>query len=758
MLKLNNIKIQWKFRLAALGFLIPLTVLLALLISEKNISIDFAKKELQGVNYLTVFSDILSDIHNIEEAGHLPADAGKVNFCMASLDKNFIRLGRDKNNFNGLFHYSVKLNEAIRLWDKIKNNKLEGKSILSPESKLLFKDLESSVSGLITFVGDASNLILDPDLQSYYLIEINVGKIPEQINYLNRLSELTAKDAGKKYEAVNIINEIIILSGLLRSNEDGMISGLSTSLNNNKDYKISGRLKSLLDSNARAVGNLLSALKSEKGNYPAAETIRQSVSRAEKSAFGFWKFSIDEMKLLLENRINNFNNNKILTIAVVCLIIGITLLFFLFLSKGIIRSVTRLDTAAGKVMGGDYNCEVEAAGTDELGSLSKSFNQMIAIVSQSIREHAEKLEQTESALSLEKDEHKLVANALNRSEMLFSQLWNISVDGMRLVDEEGTIIALNDAYCKIICKPKEEILGKNYLECYSFEQKDIISQQFEKDFSGNFEHTHFERETVLWNGKTLWLEMSNSFLTIPGTGRCILSIVKDITERKKDEETLKNFTGQLRNLASRLQTIREEERTMVAREIHDELGQVLTVLKIQISLLSNKLREDQQSLKEKISSISRLIDTIVESVQKISSKLRPGILDDLGLISALEWQSQEFQNNTGITCNAFLPKDDLSLDKEKATAIFRIFQESLTNIARHANASNVEVKLLIAENNLELEISDNGKGITGKQIADSKSLGLLGMKERALILGGNVSIEGARDKGTKVKVVMPVWQ
>ena len=754
MLKLNNIKIQWKFRLAALGFFIPLAILLSLLISEKNISIDFARKELLGVKYLTAFSDIMSDIHNMEKFGNSSGSFKKVNLYYARLEKNFSSLAKEKNTFNGAFHNIAKLNEAIQLWGKIKRNEEKPESAYLPTKKQLNQDLENSIAGLITFVGDASNLILDPDLQSYYLIEINVSKIPEQINYLNRISEIISPDTLNNFRPANLNDEIIMFAGLLKSNQDGMISGLSISFNNNKDYKINSRLKELLDSNSRAVNSLLKALKSNSNNT----AIRQAVNKAEISAFGFWKISIDEMKLLLENRINNFNYNKTITILFAVLIIGVTLLFFLFLSKGIIKSVTRLDTAAGKVMVGDYNCEVEVTGTDELGSLSKRFNQMIAIISQSIREHTQKLEQTESALNIEKDEHQLVANALNRSEMLFSQLWNISVDGMRLVDEEGTVVALNDAYCKIIGKPKEEILSKNFLECYSDSQKEIIAKQFNQDFSGNYSHTHFERETVLWNGQTLWLEMSNSFLTIPNSGKCILSIVKDITERKKDEEKLKNFTDQLRNFASRLQSIREEERTLIAREIHDELGQVLTVLKIQISLLSNKLREDQQPLKEKIGSISRMIDTIVESVQKISSKLRPGILDDLGLISALEWQSQEFQNNTGIICSTFLPKEDLLLDKEKSTAIFRIFQESLTNIARHANASEITVKLLADGSNLELEISDNGEGITEKQIKDTKSLGLLGMKERAVILGGNVSIEGIKDKGTKVKVLMPVWQ
>ncbi|MDP4116338.1 MAG: PAS domain S-box protein, partial [Bacteroidota bacterium] len=552
--------------------------------------------------------------------------------------------------------------------------------------------------------------------------------------------------------------EVNLLSGLLKSNNQGMITSLTTSFSSDNNFKINHKLKDLLKTNSNSINNLLTNLDKNRDNYSNKDSIKNHIVNTRISTFNLWRFSISEMKLLLENRIESFNNNKVITILFMLVVICFTLLFFLLLSRGIIKSVTQLDYAAEKVMSGNYNCAVEVKGTDELGNLSRRFNQMIAIISKSIREHTERLEQTQSALILEKDEHKLVAAALNRSELLFSQLWNISVDGMRLVNEEGIIIALNEAYCKIIGKPQDEILGRNYQECYHSSQRAAISEQFNNDFLQSLPQTHFERETTLWNNKTLWLELSNSFLQIPNSGKLVLSIVKDVTERKKDEEKLKNFADQLRNLASRLQTIREEERTMIAREIHDELGQVLTVLKIQISLLANKLRDDQQSLKDKINSVSKVIDTTVESVQKISAKLRPGILDDLGLIPALEWQSQDFQDSTGIICESILPKEDIILDQEKATAVFRIFQESLTNIARHAEASNVVVKLIQIGNNLELEVSDNGKGITPKQIQDSKSLGLLGMKERALILGGTVNIEGIQGSGTKVKVIMPVWQ
>jgi two-component system sensor histidine kinase UhpB len=211
----------------------------------------------------------------------------------------------------------------------------------------------------------------------------------------------------------------------------------------------------------------------------------------------------------------------------------------------------------------------------------------------------------------------------------------------------------------------------------------------------------------------------------------------------------------LRELATHLQSIREEERTMIAQEIHDELGQVLTALKIQVSLLANKLNQDQEPLKQKINSLSAMIDSSVESVQKISAKLRPGILDELGLIAAIEWQAEEFEKLTNLKCSIILPKEELILEKDKSTAIFRIFQEALTNIIRHSQATRVQVSLMNFKSNISLEIKDDGRGITQDQIKDFKSLGIHGMEERALVFGGQVTIEGISGKGTTVKVEIP---
>ena len=464
-----------------------------------------------------------------------------------------------------------------------------------------------------------------------------------------------------------------------------------------------------------------------------------------------------------------------------------------------------------------------------------------------------------------------------------NDVWNESPDGIRLTDLNGKIIAVNPAFCKLFDKPETEIINQPFHILYHPNIQGEIIKEYKDDISHNNVKTQLERKAVLWNGRKVWLEFSNSFIKNSSNDNLVLSLVRDISDRKESElhlakserqfrslfdntsdamfvcylnygktlgsfveanekacqtlgcsmndllqlnplqvffenredeilkfidqlntdksiifnafltgkttdripaeinsrlfdynerpailfisrdiaerrdfeEKLKQRTNQLRNLASKLQSIREEERKMISREIHDELGQMLTVLKIQISLLSNKIT-DNDIIKAKFKSVEKLIDNSIESVQKISSKLRPGLLDELGLIPAIEWQTQDFMDNTGIDCEYILPKEEIILDQEKSTALFRIFQESIFNTARHANASKIYINLQEINNDLVLEVIDNGKGITQNQLSDPKSLGLLGMKERALILGGSVEIKSSMNNGTIVKAVIPL--
>lgn len=230
----------------------------------------------------------------------------------------------------------------------------------------------------------------------------------------------------------------------------------------------------------------------------------------------------------------------------------------------------------------------------------------------------------------------------------------------------------------------------------------------------------------------------------------------EIAERRRAEERLLASEENLRALAARLQSVREEERARIAREIHDELGQALTGLKMDLTWLAKRLPAGQKTLAEKAKTMFRLIDDTIRTVRKIASLLRPEVLDQLGLAAAIGWQARDFQMRTGIRCRVSLPEEPVNVDQERSTATFRIFQELLTNVARHAHATRVDVAMRAEEASLVLEVQDNGKGISEEELAGSKSLGLLGMRERALLFRGNIQISGAQGKGTKALVSIPL--
>lgn len=267
----------------------------------------------------------------------------------------------------------------------------------------------------------------------------------------------------------------------------------------------------------------------------------------------------------------------------------------------------------------------------------------------------------------------------------------------------------------------------------------------------------FEFRMVAADGRTIWLRAIVRGVAEQKQNK-LRGIMVDISERKNVEARLKESFEQLRNLAVRLQSVREEESTRIALEIHDELGQALTGLKMDLTWLNKRMPPDQATLSEKVGSMLKLIDSTIQTVRRISTELRPGVLDDLGLVAALEWQSDEFQRRTGIRCKVSLPEDSLALDKEKSTAIFRIFQETLTNIARHAKAKNVTITMQHDAEHLYLVVRDDGIGIPMQKINDPHSMGLISMRERAVFLGGKLNITSQPMQGTIVSLQVPLVQ
>jgi signal transduction histidine kinase len=232
-------------------------------------------------------------------------------------------------------------------------------------------------------------------------------------------------------------------------------------------------------------------------------------------------------------------------------------------------------------------------------------------------------------------------------------------------------------------------------------------------------------------------------------------LTQEVRERLLAEEHLKSSQQSLRALASHLQSVREEEWTRIAREIHDHLAQALTGLKMDLAWITSRLPKGSVGLREKAQAMSTLIDATMESVHEIMTQLRPEVLDRLGLAAAIGWQAGEFQRRSGIRCNVSLPAEELTLDPERSTAVFRIFQELLSNVARHAAATRIDVTARSEPGELVLTVADNGRGIDGEVANSPKSLGLMGVRERVLPFGGRVEITGMRGEGTTVTVVVP---
>jgi len=225
---------------------------------------------------------------------------------------------------------------------------------------------------------------------------------------------------------------------------------------------------------------------------------------------------------------------------------------------------------------------------------------------------------------------------------------------------------------------------------------------------------------------------------------------------QRAEENLKSSRNQLRAFTAHLLSVRENERTVIARELHDEFGRALTSLQLGLSWVSRKLIPGQRPLREKIRSLSATTTSLIRSMKNIASELRPGVLDELGLVKTLKSEAREFEGHTGIQCKFKTNTAKARFDRSAAVAIFRIVQAALTNVARHAEASRAVIALMKRKDGLILTVTDNGKGINRKLIYSHASLGITGMRERALALGGTFAFAGSRSKGTVLTVRIPL--
>ncbi|BFU94810.1 MAG: putative Histidine kinase [Nitrospira sp.] len=330
-----------------------------------------------------------------------------------------------------------------------------------------------------------------------------------------------------------------------------------------------------------------------------------------------------------------------------------------------------------------------------------------------------------------------------------------------IIDLNGYVMSWNHGAEKLLGYSVDEAIGRHISFVYPAEDRAYLDREVLAPVKAKGTH-HVEVRRLTKDGRIRFAQLSLT-LQKDGSGAPIgiIGYSMDITERKRAEEALVDSRNQLEALAVRLQSVREEERTRIALEVHDVLGQALTVLKMDLCWIGKRLGDATtqarfESLHARVNSALGLIDSTLQSVREIATELRPGVLDQLGLAAAVEWQARTFQERTGIACDTLIRPHRILLSAEQSTALFRIFQEVLTNVARHAQATTVRIRLEESDDHVSLQVTDDGRGIPEGALTGPHAFGMLGMQLRAQQQGGKLTILGKPGAGTTVTVRIPV--
>lgn len=324
---------------------------------------------------------------------------------------------------------------------------------------------------------------------------------------------------------------------------------------------------------------------------------------------------------------------------------------------------------------------------------------------------------------------------------------------------ELRFVRFNKAGEELLGHTRQQLIGKSDYDMFPKDEADFFTGA-DREVLRNCEVLDIPEEPILTKGKGLRYLHTKKIPILDENDQplYLLGISEDITERKRAENQLQRSFEHLRTLSQRLDVVREEERTRIARELHDELGVRMTCMKLDLARLLAMMRESlfpREKMEEKIRSMNTEADATIAEVQRLAAELRPGVLDDLGLVAAIEWQCQDFERRSGIRCLCEASFDQIKISPSRATAAFRICQEALTNVARHAKATFVRVLVKESGDDVLIEIQDNGQGIPAEKLNDAGSLGLLGMKERSMAIGGCLEIAGWPGKGTTVTLRLP---
>lgn len=337
--------------------------------------------------------------------------------------------------------------------------------------------------------------------------------------------------------------------------------------------------------------------------------------------------------------------------------------------------------------------------------------------------------------------------SLKRSEEKYRNYIDYAPDGVFVMNEGFYFLEANDAVCRITGYSKNELLQMSVLDLLLQASQEEIKKQIRNSHKSDI--IKADLSFMHKDGSNRWWSLN----TVVLDEKRILAFTKDITSRKKMEEDLKSSLDQLQQLSKYTEKARENERKTIARELHDDLGQALTAVKMDLGII--KQRVVDQDLILRVSKSSDLVGETIKTVQRLTSQLRPEIIDDLGLEAAIKWYTKEFSQRNGI--EIYLDMDsEIPLSPDDSLTIFRIMQESLTNIARHSKANRVEISFSNDNGMIHFKISDNGVGIKEEGLNSKKSFGIIGIKERALTLSGSCNISSKNGEGTVIHLTFPL--
>jgi PAS domain S-box-containing protein len=357
------------------------------------------------------------------------------------------------------------------------------------------------------------------------------------------------------------------------------------------------------------------------------------------------------------------------------------------------------------------------------------------------------------------DERRASETALHSVQAQVGDIVDSAMDAIISVDESQRIVLYNPAAEKVFLWPAAAVLGQR-LDMLVPERFGAVHQDHIRQFGRTgVTSRRMGDQTVLTglraNGEEFPLEASISQHS-EGGKKLFTVILRDVTERTRADEALRRSREELRELSAAAHTVREQEQRRVAREIHDELGQSLTALKMDVAWMMGNLSAGSPSLGDKLSAMQAQLDATVAATRRISADLRPMMLDDLGLVPAAEWLAQNFSERTGIPCKLQIRPPDLEFAEPHASALYRILQESLTNVARHARANRVDIAIEQVDGDLKVTVRDDGRGFIPAEARTHKTYGLLGLRERTVLLGGETSIASEPGRGTTIEVRIPL--